>query len=203
MFENILNPNAEAKRELEAEKRAMSFQKEQSAFKAVAQEDNTELMSQEGKSDLIKWQQSLKGDVEELKYKLLGYERNDEGKWEKKHQSMCNELFVHQIIDLTFSAYTSKSFINTNLDERQLLMRLKKTCNNLAKSLITKYKKYAIKFEDFDDIDSEVKNILVPAAFRALKGWTKKTDSTMVKRIESSQENQNEEKKTNMFGFAK
>jgi len=203
MFENILSPNNEMKQQIEAEKRAMSFQREENTFRATAAEDNSEVMSQEGKSDLIKWQQDLKAEVSELKYKLLGYEVID-GKWVQKQVPLCNKLFVHQIIDPMFSAYMSRSFINTNLDERQLLMRVKKTCNNVAKTLISKHEKYGVKFEDFDDIDSQCKNILVPAAFRALKGWTKKTDSTIFKRIESANESGNEkEKKTNLFGFAK
>ncbi len=203
MFENALGVNNEAKQMKEAEHRAMSFQKEQNTFAVTAPEDRTEVMSQEGKSDLIKWQQDLKSEIEELKYKLLGYEIEN-GAWVQKHKPMCNELFVHQIIDQMFSAYMSRSFINTNLDERQLLMRLKKTCNNVAKTLISKHDKYAIRFEDFDDIDSQIKNILVPAAFRALKGWTKKIDSIIFKRIESDTGGSNDtEKKGGLFGFAK
>ena len=202
MFENLIQNN-ERKEQEKAEQRAMSFQRERDSFQTNAAEDHTEIMNQQGKSDLIKWQQDLKDEIISLKWKLLGYDLTDDG-WIKKYNAMCNETFINQIIDPTFSAYTSRGFINTNLDERQLLMRLKKTCNNLAKCLITKYDEYDIDFKHFDDIDSEVKNILVPAAFRALKGWTKKTDSTIFKRIESSNDGGDiNEKKANVFGFAK
>jgi len=207
MFEAVLNPNKELKQQVEAETRAMNFQREQNTFQTAAAEDATELMNQQGRPDLIKWQQDLKQEVVELKKKLLGYElgTNEQGQvcWVQRHKPMCNELFVNQIIDPMFSAYMSRGFINTNLDEHQLLMRLKKTCNNFSKTLISKSEKYAIEFEDFDDLDNEVKNILVPAAFRALKGWTKKTDSTIFKRLETSQENNKDEEKKNMFGFSK
>jgi hypothetical protein len=200
MFEAI-NPNKEHKQAVEAEKRAMDFQREQNTFKTAATEDTTELQNQQGRPDLIKWQQDLKSEIVELKLKLLGYELTNEG-WVQKHKPLCNDLFVNQIIDPMFTAYMSRGFINTNLDEHQLLMRLKKTCNNLSKTLISKYEKYEIDFEDFDDIDTAVKNILVPAAFRALKGWTKKTDSTIFKRLETSQENgKDDDKKSGLFGF--
>ena len=203
MFEAILNPNKELNMQVEAEKRAMDFQREQNTIQTASREDTTELMNQQGRPDLIKWQQDLRQELIELKLKLLGYELTNDG-WVKRHKPLCNELFVNQIIDPLFSSFMSRGFINTNLDERQLLMRLKKTCNNFAKTLISKSEKYEIEFEDFDDLDSQVKNILVPAAFRALKGWTKKTDSTIFKRLETSQENsKDEEKKSGMFGFTK
>ena len=44
--------------------------------------------------------------------------------------------------------------------------------------------------DDANKICRLIKNYIDPAAYRAFNGWTKKTDSSMIKRIESQQEMQ-------------
>jgi hypothetical protein len=56
--------------------------------------------------------------------------------------------------------------------------------------------RFAIDFENFDIVLEIIKTSITPAAYRSLKGWTKKTDSTIFKSIETmNQSAQTEQKK--------
>ena len=72
----------------------------------------------------------------------------------------------------------------------------------IADSWVVDKSRYNIKFTDLDLIIRLVKNTIRPGAYRALHGFTKKTDSSAIKRIETSQENQTEVPKRNILGIS-
>ena len=94
----FLNKNNEEKMQLAAESRAMNFNREQGILQPSIQESQTELLAQEGKSDLIKWQQELEEDLFKLCCKLTGWKESSDEKGNKifKHtgRALCNDLFI-------------------------------------------------------------------------------------------------------------
>ena len=187
-----------------AEVRQMDFSREQNRENVALKDDETYLNLQETKADLLRWQQDHTEDIVRLRYKFLGYYMNTSREWVRDENitPLCNKLFFDQIIEPTCSFYLNRSFTNSNLSEDRINKLLKKTFNNMATTLVKKHKTYAVKFNDFDDIIREIKTLVIPAAFRAIKGWTKNTDSTMIKRIEAFHEGtQQQQTKKGIFNL--
>lgn len=182
MFEKLIPTNPQREQE-KFENRQMMFSKEQNTMASASNEDINEMMhQQEQKSGLLRWQQDLAEEVTLFKYKLMGYELIEDT-YKLTSEPMCNKLFISQVVDPLCSAFLSRSFANSCLKPEMISSRLKRTFNNLAKSLIMKHKRYDISFQDFDDLDQEMKSFIVPAAFKAVNGWTKRTDNSTYKNV--------------------
>jgi NADH:ubiquinone oxidoreductase subunit C len=63
------------------------------------------------------------------------------------------------------------------------------------------YDTYGIDFSDYDNIKRIIKNTILPAPFRALKGWNKKMDSSVIRRVEALNENTNDLPKKKIWGM--
>jgi len=192
MFENLFNKN----NALESENRQMNFAREQSTFQSGdnANSDVVHIQQQKEKTDLLKWQQDLGEEDRDLCLGLLGYYKTENG-YEMIGKPKCNILFIQQVIEPILKSYNSRAMCNSNLSEKTLLMRLKYTSNNLARTMIIKKDQFEIEFKDFDDVLSLIKTKMVSAGYRAINGWTKRTDSTTFKRIESAYDNEKEQSK--------
>lgn len=193
---------SEVKHQEAAENRAMNFQREQSTFAVGSAEDNAELMEREQKSDLIKWQQDLEDELMELVYQLKGWKKIG-GEWIKpmKPIPLCNELFINDVVIPQCKSFLSRNFINSNFSEDRLLDNMERTSNDIADNMADGYFVYGIKFENYPIVTRLIKNLIKASSFRAINGFTKKTDSTIFKRIESSMENAREKEKRGIFGF--
>lgn len=185
-----------------AEKRHMGFQREQNTLTVNAPEEQTEIINQEGKSDLLKWQQDLDPELEKIALRFTGWIRKD-GNWIRtKNKPLCNDKFMDDVVAPQLEPFLTKNLINSNLSEERILLGLKHTANDIMANMCDGYDIYDIEFQNYDLILRVLKNTMKSSAFRALNGWTKKTDSTIFKKLESSFDNANTQQK-GMFGFKK
>jgi len=184
-------------------KEQMNFTAKQNRENISLQDDDNYHKVQQDRSDLIRWQQEFKPDINLLRYNFLGQYYNSDGQKisDNKIEPICNELFFDQIVEPTVSFYLNRSFTNSFLTEKKINDLLKRSFNNLATTLVKKHKLYQVKYNNFDDIIREMKTMIVPAAFRAINGSTKKIDSTMIKRIESHEDKQEPQSKRGYFGL--
>lgn len=192
MFESLFRN--ERKEIEQSQAKQMDFQREQSAFAAASNAEQVDLVQQETKSDLIKWQQELDDELMNVVYKLKGYTRDERGVWVKPNDciALCNDKFIEHVFIPNCKPFLSRNLINSNFTEDRILALLRNTMNDFADNMADHYDEYEIEFQNFDLIDRLTKNVIVSGAFRALQGWTKKTDSTNFRRIESSIDNQRE-----------
>jgi len=200
---DMFNGNSGEHADEKAEQRHMSFQREQNTLAVSAPEEQTEIMNQEGKSDLLKWQQDLDPELETITFRLTGWIKRDGG-WVKTDKTpLCNELFMNDVVAPQLEPFLSKNLINSNLTEERILKGLKHTANDIAANMCDGYDVYGIDFKNYDLILRVLKNTMKNSAFRALNGWTKKTDSTIFKKLESSFDNSNQQQQKGMLGFKK
>jgi hypothetical protein len=185
MFD-VFQKNNEEKTQLAAEKREREFVKDQEVFQAGAQDDTQFERVMTEKSDLIRWQQEFDEELEKTKNSLRGLAWNGK-EWSRVKKPMCNETFIN-FFETVCSPFMNKSWINSNLDERRILDRLEKVCNTLTDFMSDNYDSLDIKFVDNDAVAEMTKSFIIGAAYRAINGWTKKTDSTLMKRIEAFNE---------------
>ena len=177
-------------------------------FKASTQDDQTALNMQEDRSDLLKWQQDLDPELQKLIHTLKG-EIIINDTWTPRTfwkggkliraTPMCNDRFIQEVIVPQCSPFIDRNIINTYFEEIEILSNLKNTCDDIADAMCDHYDEYGIEFTNYDIIMRNIKNVIKPGAYRALKGWTKKIDSTIIRRVEQSNESENKEKK----GFSK
>ena len=196
----MFNPPNETKHVVESEKRHMSFQREQNTLAVSAPEEQTEIMNQEGKSDLLKWQQDLDPELERIAFRFTGWAKTD-GVWTRTDRKpLCNDRFMNDVVAPQLEPFLTKNLINSNFTEDRILLDLKHTANDIMSNMCDGYDMYGIDFQNYDLILRVLKNTMKSSAFRALNGWTKKTDSTIFKKLESTFDNANQQQQRGIFG---
>jgi len=209
MFDSFL-PNsprkmqkAQQQADLEAEKRQVSYADQQQVMGAATnpQENQMYNMEQAERSDFLKWQQDLDDEQMDLIQTLLGCVIK-EGEWVNIKKPMCNDIFVQEVLIPELRPFTSRNMINSNFNEQQILDNLKFTSNDIADAMSDNHDIYGIDFKNYDLIVRMIKNTMKSSAFRSLNGWTKRIDSTMIRRIEAMHDNTGQEiPKKKLFGL--
>jgi len=200
---DLFGGNKEVKANLEAEKRHMTFQREQNTMAVNAPEEQTEIINQEGKSDLLKWQQDLDPELERIAFRFTGWTKEN-GAWVKtNNKPLCNNRFMNDVVAPQLEPFLTKNLINSNFTEESILKDLKNTSNDITACIADGFDIYGIEFQNYDNILRIIKNTMKSSAFRALNGWTKKTDSTIFKKLESSFDNANGQQQKGILGFKK
>jgi len=201
-FEFLFGGNKEAKMIEASEKRQMDFQERQNSVAIGSAQDHTEIINQEGKSDLIRWQQELDDEMKKLAYQLTGW-IEVKGEWIKdpNKKQLCNDRFMNDVVIPQCTPFLSRNFINSNIDEDRALNILLYTMGSIVNNMADYYDRYDIDFMNNDIIVELLINYVQPSVFRAVEGFTKKTDSTNFKRLETSMDRGMEEKKKSIFGF--
>ena len=178
----------EEKQNLEAERREKDFIKERDVFQAGVTDDQTQLYEREARSDLIRWQQELDDELLSGVQTLLGMEKNNDGEWIKVGEPLCNPKFVREVVVPHCKPFLSRNMINSHLEEKRILAGQRNTIHDIIDVMCDAFDLYDIEFRNFDSILRVIKNIIEPGPYRALKGFTKKQDNTMNKRIETFQD---------------
>lgn len=198
MFENILGGKKEELKERAVRKEGYDATAKLASVGAAMQNDQAYVMGEERRSDLIRWQQEMEAEMEGMIQRLRGYECVG-GKWvpikvkiwtdgglaEVDLPPLCNDLFISQVVIPQCQPFLSKNIFNTNLDEEMILKMLKRTMNTVVSAMSDGYDVYDIEFRDFDLIDSEIRNMIIPSPFRSLQGWNKRMDNSATRRVET------------------
>jgi hypothetical protein len=188
LFQSEQEKQQQADIAAEARQVGYAHQQQVTSMGANPDEERTYYNTQEARSDLLHWQQELDDELDKLCFFLLGLERDGKTKEGVRQVSepLCNTKFVNDVVRPQCVPYLSRSMINSRLDELTILNDLRNTCNEIAEAMADNHDKYGIRFENYDIVVRAIKNTIKPAAYRALQGWTKKTDSTVIKRFEAS-----------------
>lgn len=178
----------EQRQELAAEQRQMSFSKEQNLTQSAmgdASDDQLQMNYQNDRSDLIRWQQDLDDDLMKVVGRLRGLILTEDG-WKEnpKCEALCNERYINEVVIPQCEPYLSRNMINTNFATVDINVMLKNTFNEISNIMADGFDIYDINFMKYDAVLRPMKNLCKSSAFRALNGWTKKTDSSMIKRSE-------------------
>jgi len=201
----------------------LEFQKEQNSIdrkqqqqseinRMTAADDQTALNMQEERTDLLKWQQDMEPELAKLIMTLKGFQQV-EGKWTPrtywkdgkfvKAVPMCNDNFISEVVIPQCTPFLDRNIINTWYEEVEILNSLRNTCDDIVDAMCDHYDTYGIEFTNNDIIMRNIKNVIKPGAFRALRGWTKKIDSTIIRRVEQSSDNPDKDKKGILSVFKK
>jgi len=182
--------------------------------------DQIGLAQQDGRQDLIKWQQELSDELDEFSNNLRNkvwdehsrkwvsktdYKRDKNGMAVFKPDGtpeiikvppLMNELGVNALQGY-IRPFLSRNLINSNLSEDQALGLLLNTSNDLSGDIAYNHEIYEMNEQELTKIMRLFKNYAIPAPFRAINGWNKKMDTTMSKRVESFTETGEKEREKN------
>lgn len=207
MFENLRkNKEIRELRKEQGKEREFLHQQNVMTNETSPDAEFTFRQEQQARTDLLKWQQDLDDELLTLIMTLKGYIKKDSG-WEKikyhdchknaivEKKPLCNDLFIYEVVIPQLTPIISKNAINTNLEEKTILLVLKLTANEIADAMSEGHAIYDIAFTDYDLVLRILKNTMRMSLYRAHKGFTKRMDSTIIKRVEAFNENTDEQKK--------
>lgn len=212
MFEKLKGKglDKEDKKDLDKEKRVMAFNRERDTFRAAAGEDYANIVEQDRRSDLLRWQQDLDDELEKLKHRLRGEYFDSEHGWIPKRMQvkdpqsgemrivnmppLSNEFFIDRVETLA-EPFLSRNMINSNFTETRILKMLLRTSNAITDSMADNYDLFGIDFMNYTQVLTLIKSVITPGPFRALNNGQRIHDRTMGKRIESLNDNPIQEKK--------
>ena len=184
------------------------FVREQSSVQLATSPDADRLFFEEQnkRSDLIIWQQDMETEKDAVIHILKKERKNPTtGMWAKVpgEVPLCNDLFIDEIVTPIFEPFLSKNMFNTNLSETTILKTiLQPTYDDITGLMADGYDIYGIDFIKYDFVLRVLKTYIKAAVYRSLLGFTKKIDTSAIKRIEAYNENPALEKKKGMFGVA-
>jgi len=189
--------------ELSMAKQQLKLQEEQHAMASGDNIDESVFMAnQEKKEDLLRWQQSILDELEELKWMLRGYRFDEDKGWYKRDEdpALMNESGI-RMVDLSCRPLLSRNLINSNLEESMILGMLRRTADSITLNIayygISDYK---MDFGNYSLVTRLIKNTIIPTPFRALGGWNKRQDNLMSKRVEAFQDTNAGNNKKSIFG---
>jgi hypothetical protein len=200
-----------------AMKKQQDFARKQGILGVAAQphDEMSYRAAKQERDDLTRWQQEFEKELLYMVHELKNEELTPEGWIPKKRQvydedtktyrtytipPLCNDWFAEEV-KRQVGPFLNKNFINSNLDQHQILMKLKKTHNEIACIISDNWGKHGIETTaDASAITRAIKNYVDPAAFRALGGWTKIKDTEIAKRIETHDNNNELKRETGLLG---
>ncbi len=202
--------NNQQREDMLAEQRGYSFAREQNAVASADKQfqDSAPMVAPEGHDDLLRWQQELGDELEQLKMDLRNRVRSDQGNWVARQRfvrydkdaegktievwenmpPLMNECGV-QMVETAVRPLLSRNLINSNLDEDTVLFLLKETSNTLVFNMANRFDEFGLGNAPSPALMSHIlrliKNVIKPTPFRALNDGERRHQRTMNKRIET------------------
>lgn len=189
------------RQQMDEETRQMNYAREQAGVSVAEQiPDQVMMQQQEERTDLLKWQQDLDDELENLTHDLRN-EVFEDGEWKRQGPPIMNEKGVRKIQSLV-RPFLSRNMFNTNFPEERVLGMLHDTSNALALDLALHYHEYNLSFSNCPLVTRWVKNVIMAGPHRAMDGWNKRLDTTISKRVEAFSEGGNKDQtKKRLFGL--
>lgn len=203
--------------EVQAEERQRTFLRNQQMVDVAANNEHIDYQQQEGRTDLLKWQQELSDELLALRHRLKGEVRNEDGQWgprmilvgydketgEKVYERappLANDLFI-DYVEMQVEPFLSRNMFSSNFTEKRILEMLKNTCNDISDAMSDGWDLYGIDFINYDLVVRLIKNVIIPGPFRAWNDGQRRHDRTVAKRIEAfNDHDQGTQRKKTLLG---
>ena len=208
---------SEESRQIASENRQYNYGREQNLV-SIGNDPEAErlwMIEKEAKEDLLKWQQNLFDEVEELRHNLRNEIEESPGVWVGKTELKSYNLFGKaqnqfmkpllnekgvQMIITECKPLMSRNMFNSNLSEERILKMLEMTANTISDNIADYCDEYDADFRNWDHVLRISINAMLPGAFRSINGWNKKMDSTMSKHLEANVSQEGGAQKKSFFG---
>jgi len=170
---------------------------------AHPQTEMMQLEKQKEREDLVRWQQDLNIEIDQLEHDLKRERLNNKNKWvpstilveiqkdgTKLYQEImpvCNDLCM-LMIKTNLRPLMGKNIMMSNLQEERILRILFSTIKTIILNICIKCDYYEVDFHDISYIRQTIQNAILPSPFRALNNGERKYLSSSTRRIESLHE---------------
>lgn len=164
-------------------------------------------LKEEGKSDLIRWQQDVINDeLVPVIHELRNEFQDVDGVWKtlKNEDPIMNELGIKQFVSLV-RPNLSRNLMMSNYDEDRIYVNLRDSVSRFIIHFAYNMEQYQLKKENYRPVIGLFKRLIEPAHFRSLGAGERKAQSEINKRVDAHTyaENPNGEKQNivkKMFG---
>ncbi len=191
----------ESQRHRTAEEKERKFAADQAAL-AMGQ-DEVPIDPIAEKSDLLRWQQDLSDEEEQLVHDLKN-EFFDGTTWKQLPDTrpFLNPSGINMLLTEA-RPLMNRNIMMSNFTEKRILLMLKDTCNTVVDNLTNNFDQYKVQFSNLSHIVRLFKNYIIPAPYRAVNNGERRYVTTTNKRVEAYTENGKENVPKNPFGFIK
>lgn len=185
----------------------MDGQKEVSALDSAnnPQTEMIQLQQQKEREDLVRWQQDLGNELNQLEHDLRREVLNKDGSWSpmqimvgwtknvnnknvpqfKDAAPVCNDFGI-MMIKTNLRPLMGKNIMMSNLSEERILQILKSTIKTVIRNICIKHDYYEVDFHDISYIRQTIQNAALPAPFRALSNGERKYLTSTTRSIEQT-----------------
>lgn len=185
----------------------MDGQKEVSALDSAnnPQTEMIQLQQQKEREDLVRWQQDLGNELNQLEHDLRREVLNKDGSWSPMQimvgwtknvnnkdvpqfedaAPVCNDFGI-MMIKTNLRPLMGKNIMMSNLSEERILQILKSTIKTVIRNICIKHDYYEVDFHDISYIRQTIQNAALPAPFRALSNGERKYLTSTTRSIEQT-----------------
>lgn len=208
MLGNPFGENRDERLAREHETRQMNFAREQNVVGNSMNDDATYIHFKEKNEDLMRWQQDLEDELNQLIHRLKNEIRID-GVWIPRVDSqgeplppILNEKGISDIFS-EICPLMSRNLINSNYTEEQIYQRMRETADSITYLLMQNYEYYDMEMNvsRFDSIINQIIDVILPTFLRALNDGERRHQRTINKRVEAYNENLTKDKQSGIRGL--
>jgi hypothetical protein len=172
---------------------------------AVGTDVNSDIyydQQQKEREDLVRWQQDLMEELTNLEHDLKREIKTKEDKWIQAEDTIpaCNDKCIH-MIKTNCRPLLSRNMIMSNFAEERILQFLKRTMAAIVRNIVLKREEYDIEFFDISYVIATIKNVVLPAPYRAVNNGERRHLDTINRRIETYNENPIHEQRKKILGI--
>lgn len=213
MFDFLKN-NTEEKKMQAAEEKAQQFTNDQNLIQGAMRPDTYYNDANDGRNDLIKWQQDFDEDIDMLRHDFLkevltekgwrpelicvGYNEKGEQVLEAQ-KPLVNVQGTYKLISLV-KRYINRNFMMSNFDEATILLILRRLNENITANVFPKWEEYEIEPADLQLITKMVLDSIHATLLRALNDGERRHIRTQNKRVEAFTETSQPQGKKGLLG---
>ena len=209
-----LSPKRQRSAEEVMQERVLQQQAQQAQMEVASnpQDDMVAYQHQAERADLMRWQQELDDQAENLKHRLRSEYKTEDGDWLPKKTTtfakdskgkirrdpltkkpvmitirvppLTNDLFI-EYIESQVEPFLSRNLLNSNFNEARILGILKNTMDDIVNNMADGWDVYEIEFRNYDIVTRLIKNTIIPGPFRALNDGERRHQRTINKRVEA------------------
>lgn len=180
----------EQKEQLDAEQRQLGYSTKQTVIQSASHpsDDASVKAMLDQQSDLFRWQQMLKQDIDQLIFRL-GYKQDpDTGAWVDRpnHEAIVNKKCIDKF-ELHLIPSYFRSSPNTFLKNESINRLMKRKLTDVCIDLAANMNDYGIEEISILDLMADTfENVTYLILRRSAEGWNKRMDTSVTKRIENA-----------------
>jgi len=202
--------------ELGIQKQSLDLTRQNMGVQAGLMDDQAYIQNQEQREQILKWQQDMTFELEELKHDLANevldpntntYVRNTEiifdnqkGDWVEQYMlPRMNSQGIGFVLT-NIKRYISRNTMRCSLDSATIYKKMQVFGNDMAIALAVNYDTFGINLTEYPSLNSTIRSFVHFTLLRALNDGERRNEREIRRLIESTMDRPEQKQKMKLFG---